>query len=120
VRGEAQHHLALLERLAHQAELVLFEVAQAPVDELGAPRAGGAGEVRLLHQCHRQAPPRGVTGDAGAVDAAADDEEVDHGNFPHLSHHSSPNTVLVSVMMPSRTHSSASAIFTSKVSRCSP
>ena len=40
--------------------------------------------------------------------------------LPHLSHHSSASTVLVSVMMPSRTQSSASAILASKVSRCSP
>jgi hypothetical protein len=34
---EPQQHLALAQRLAHQAELVLLEVAQPAVDQLRAP-----------------------------------------------------------------------------------
>ena len=77
VGGVAQQHLALDERLAHQAELVIFEVAQAAMDELGAGRGGGAGEVGLLDQQHLEAAAGGVAGDAGTVDAAADDQEID-------------------------------------------
>ncbi len=79
----AQQHLALDQRLAHQAELVIFEVAQPAVHELA--RAGGRalGEVALLAEQHREAPPRRVARDAGAVDAAADDREVDRSVIRH-------------------------------------
>ena len=39
------------------------------------------GEVVLLDQQHRQAAPGGVARDAGAVDAAADDEEIVDGGM---------------------------------------
>jgi hypothetical protein len=77
VRGDAQQHLALRERLGDEAELVVLEVAQAAVDELGRPRRGGAGEVGLLREQHRQPAARGIARNAGAVDAAADDEEIE-------------------------------------------
>jgi ABC-type Fe3+/spermidine/putrescine transport system ATPase subunit len=38
VRRGAQQRFALLQRFAHQAELAVFEVAQAAVDQLGAGR----------------------------------------------------------------------------------
>ena len=41
VRRHAQQHLALRQRLVHQAERPMLEVAQAAVDQLGAA-AGGA------------------------------------------------------------------------------
>ena len=71
-----QQHLALGERLGDQAELVLLEVAQAAVDQLGGRRRGRAGEIAALDQQHRQAAAGGVARDAGAVDAAADDQQV--------------------------------------------
>ena len=74
--GDAQQDLALGERLGHQAELVVLEVAQAAVDQLRGGRRGRAGEIVLLDQQHRQAAPRGVARDAGAVDAAADHQQV--------------------------------------------
>jgi hypothetical protein len=77
VRRGFEQALALEQRLADQAELVMFEVAQPAVDQLGAGRRRGAGEVPLLAQQHRQAPPGGVAGDPGAVDAAADDQEIE-------------------------------------------
>ena len=36
--GVGQQHLALLQRLAHEPEFVVLEIAQAAVDELGARR----------------------------------------------------------------------------------
>ena len=50
VRRRAQQHLALDQRLAHQAELVVLEIAQTAVDQLAAGRGGVAGEVILLAQ----------------------------------------------------------------------
>ena len=77
VRRLPQHHLALGERLADQPELVVLEVAQAAVDQLGAPLRRGRGEVVLLDQQHLEPAAGGVARDARAVDAGADDEEIE-------------------------------------------
>ena len=71
-----QQPLALEQRLAHQAELVIFEISQAAMDQLGAGRGGVAGEVGLLAQNHGQAAADGVARDPGAVDAAAHDKKI--------------------------------------------
>ena len=76
MRRDAQHHLALGERFGDETKLVVLEVAQSAVDELGAPLRRRGREVVLLDEEHRQAAARGVAGDPGAVDAAADDEEI--------------------------------------------
>ena len=73
----AQQHLALDQGLAHEAELVVLEIAQAAVDQLAAGGRGVLGEVVLLAQQHRQAAAGGIARDAGAVDPAADDQKVD-------------------------------------------
>ena len=77
VRGDPEQHLALGERLGDEAELELLEIAQAPVDQLGARRRGGAAEVALLDQHDLEAAAGRVAGDADAVDPAADDGEVE-------------------------------------------
>src|SRR6202020_537681 len=66
----------LLQRLAHKAEFVIFQIAQPAMDQLGAGGGGVGREVVLLHQQHGEPAPRCVPGDAGAVDAAADDQKV--------------------------------------------
>ena len=76
VRRHAQQHLALDQRLAHQAEPAVLEIAQAAVDQLGGGRRGAGGEIVLLDQQHAQPAAGGVARDAGAVDAAADDGEI--------------------------------------------
>jgi len=70
--------------LEHEGELVVLEIAQAAVDQLRRLAAGAAREVALLD--HRdQEPAHGrVAGDARAVDAAADDEEVEGGSRQRL------------------------------------
>jgi hypothetical protein len=45
VRRMRPQHFALDQRLAHQAEFVIFEIAQAAMDELGGGRGGAAGEI---------------------------------------------------------------------------
>ena len=77
MRRVAQQHLAFLQALAHQPELVILEIAQAAVDQLGAGAGGVRGEIVLLHQQHRQAAPGSIAGDTGAVDAATDHEKVE-------------------------------------------
>ena len=74
--------LALGQGLVDEAELPLLEVAEAAVDELGGLRRGPRGQVAALDQGGAQAPGGGVEGDAGAGDAAADDEDVEAARRP--------------------------------------
>jgi hypothetical protein len=76
-----QQDLALGERLADQPELVIFEISEAAVNQLGRGGRGVCGEVVFLDQEHAGSAHGRVAGDRGAVDAAADDEEVEavHG-----------------------------------------
>jgi hypothetical protein len=74
VRRGRQQHVALAQGLAHQGELAVLEIAQAAVDEFRAGRGGVLSQVTLLAEDHVQPPPGGVPRDAGAVDAAADDQ----------------------------------------------
>ena len=77
VGSVAAEALALVERLVDEADVALLEVAQSPVDELGALRRGAAGEVVGFDQRRAQAPGGGVEGDPDAGDPAADDEHVE-------------------------------------------
>ena len=76
---DPKQDLALGERLVHQLELVLLEVAQSAVDQLGGRRGGGARQVAALDEDSRQAATGSVSRNASAVDATADDQQVvDH------------------------------------------
>ena len=72
-----QHQLALPEGLAHQGEVQLLEVAQPPVEELGAARGRARGVVTLLDQQHAEATGGGVQRHARAGHTAADHQHVD-------------------------------------------
>ena len=74
-RGGEQD-LAFIERLADEAELVLLEIAQATVDQLARGRRRRLGEIAALDQQYVEAASRRVARDAGAVDPAADDQQV--------------------------------------------
>ncbi len=91
VRRGAQQHFALLQGFAHQLEFVVFEIAQAAVNQLGAGRRGVLRQVVLFAQDHAQATADGVTGDAGAIDAAAHDQQIagarGHGGRGRCHHH---------------------------------
>ena len=76
VRRRLEQDFALDQRLAHQTKLEMFEVAQAAMDELGRCRGGPAGEIVLLEQDHAEAAAGGITGDAAAIDPAADHREI--------------------------------------------
>jgi len=56
VGRDAHDRSALGERLAHEPEPELLQVAEAAMDELGAPGAGPDGEVVLLDECRTQPP----------------------------------------------------------------
>ncbi len=74
VRGDAEQALALDQRFAYHAELVGFEIGEPAMDELGAGGGGVLGEVVLLEQGDGTSSAGGVPGDAGAIDAAPDDQ----------------------------------------------
>ena len=76
VRRELYEDRALEQRLAHQAEVEVLQVAQAAVDELRRPARGARREVLALDQGDAVAARRRVERDAGAGDPAPDDDEV--------------------------------------------
>src|SRR3546814_11185527 len=55
--------------------LVMLQIAQAAMDQLGGGRGGGAGEIDAFGKDHRQTATGSIAGDAGAVHAATDDKE---------------------------------------------
>ncbi len=77
VRRLPQHDLALGERFADQPELVLLEIAEAAVDQLRAPLRRGRRDVALLDDQHLEAAAGGVARDPCAIDAGADDHEIE-------------------------------------------
>ena len=72
-----EQDFALDQRFAHQPEFIVFEIAQAAMDELGRGRGGRAGEIALLGQQDLEPAPGGVARDAAAIDAAADDGKIE-------------------------------------------
>ena len=76
VSGHAQQNLALGERLGDQAELELLEIAQPAMDQLRGRRRGRRRQIAALDQQHREPAAGSIAGDAGAIDAAADDQQV--------------------------------------------
>ncbi len=77
VRRGAKKHFALRQRLGDEAEFVVFEIAQAAVDQLGAPRRRMRRQIVFFDQQYLQAASRRVARDARAVDAAADDGKIE-------------------------------------------
>ncbi len=68
--------LALAQRLRHQLEFIIFQIAQAAMDQLGRGRGGVARQVVAFDQQHFQPQQRRLARNRRAVDAAADDEQV--------------------------------------------
>ena len=76
VRRDAPQHLALLQGLAHQPELVVLEVAQPAMDQLGGRRRRAGAEILALAQEDAPPPPGGIPRDPAAINAATDDRDV--------------------------------------------
>jgi hypothetical protein len=68
---------ALGQRLVHQMQLELLQIAQTAVDQLAGPAGGAGGEVTGLDQGHLEAPGRGVDRSAGTGDATTDHQDVE-------------------------------------------
>src|SRR5690606_15726472 len=64
------------QRFAHQAQLTMFQVPQAAMDQLGAGGGGVSGQIVLLDEAHRQSAARRIARDARAIDAAPDDQQI--------------------------------------------
>ena len=77
VRGERDVELALEQRLAHEPEVEVLQVAQAAVDELGGARRGPDRVVGALDQRDRVAARSGVERDARAGDPPAHHQYVE-------------------------------------------
>ena len=76
VRRVLAQEAALLQRLHHERDVALLEVAHAAVDELGRAAGGAFAEVVLLEQQRGVAARGGIDRDADAGGAAADDDDV--------------------------------------------
>ena len=80
-----QKLLALLNRSAGQSQAAFFEVAQSAMNQLGRAAGGAPGKVALLNQQGAQPKAAGFAQDAGAGNAAADDEDIPgSGDFSPL------------------------------------
>ena len=98
VRGVLQEPLPFGEVLVDQPVLVLLEVAESAVDQLGRLGGGARREVVLLHQGGAESSARGIQCHAGTGDASADDQHVEGlGSQPAegLAAWNRPTSVLV-------------------------
>src|SRR6202162_6084631 len=69
---------ALDQGLADQPKLVIFEIAQAAMHELGRPGRRPARQIIHFAQENRITPAHRIARDAAAIDAATDDSEVEN------------------------------------------
>ena len=69
---------ALDQRLADQPKLVIFEIAQAAMHELGRPGRRPARQVIHFTKENRIPPARRIARDAAAIDAASNNGEVEN------------------------------------------
>ncbi len=76
VRCDVEQDLPFAQRLEDQAEVALFEVAQAAVNQAAGAGAGAPGDVLLIHHDRPEAAHGGISGDTGAGDSGADHEQV--------------------------------------------
>jgi hypothetical protein len=77
MRARAQQYLPFPERLANEAELERFEVAQPAVDQLGGGRGRRSAKIALVAEIDGKAAACCIACDAAAVDAAAYDGKIE-------------------------------------------
>src|SRR4051812_6307816 len=78
VGSDLPEDFALDQRFADQPELVIFQIAQAAMYQFRRPRRGAAGQVIHFAEENRIPPARRIAGDTAAIDAAANDREVEN------------------------------------------
>ena len=84
VRRDADESVALLDRLLHEAELAVLEVADAAVDHVRGGRGGAGHEVVALDEHDVDALEREIAERGDAVDAAADDDDLGRRAGPEV------------------------------------
>ncbi len=77
MRRGAQQHFAFAQRRTHQPEFAVLQITQPAMDQLRGCRRRAGRKIVLLDEHDPQAAAGGVAGNAGAVDAAADDGEIE-------------------------------------------
>ena len=85
VRRRAEQDFALDQRLADEAKLVIFEIAQPAVNKLTRPGRCSLRQIVLLAEQHGEASPHRVARNAGSVDAAANDDQIELAKIPSHS-----------------------------------
>src|SRR5436190_23879591 len=78
VRCRFEQYFAFGQGFADEAELVIFEIAQAAVNILAGARARALREIALFAEDHPQSASSRIACDPRAVDAAADDQKIDN------------------------------------------
>src|SRR5215469_4833362 len=69
--------LALAQGLANQADLTEFQVAKTAMNDPGRAAGGPGGKIVLLDQQNAAATLRTLAGDGHAIDAAANDQDIE-------------------------------------------
>ncbi len=77
MRRERDHQLALEQRLAHEREIEVLQVAESAMNELAGAARGPRGEVGALHERHAEPARGGVERHPRAGDAPADHDEIE-------------------------------------------
>jgi hypothetical protein len=77
LRSGPEQNCPLAERLPDEADLSGFEVADPAVDQLRGSAAGPRGQIPRLEQQDPKSPERGIARDRDALDASADDQDID-------------------------------------------
>ena len=76
MRRDAQQDFAFNQRFTHQAEFVMFQIAQATMDQLGGIARSAAAQVALLKQHNGKPAARSITRNARTIDAATNDGKI--------------------------------------------
>jgi len=76
-RQTAAQEIPLARRLEHEPDVTVLQIPNAAVDELRRAAARPGGEIALVDEGRTEAPKRRLARDARAVDAAANDDDVE-------------------------------------------
>ena len=77
MRGQAKQPFALAQRLAHQRDVAMLQIAQAAVDEPAGPVGRAAADIFALDQRHPQAARGRVPRDASSINPRANDDQIE-------------------------------------------
>src|SRR5215207_11055269 len=75
MRSDSQQRFAFTERLANEAKLKMFEIAQTSMDKTSRSAARPASDVALIQEQDFKPAHRSIAGDPRAVDAGADNDD---------------------------------------------